>query len=771
MEVEAEMPTKEDVELVRMSLSGDRQAFGELVERYKNLVYGSVLNRVGDFDQAEDLAQDVFIEAYVHLAALRKHAQFSNWLCGIAQNLCNRWLEGRRREREMLGQLTSFEEERGRILMFRDVSGPETPEERYSSLELREAVWKAVGELPGRNREVMLLFYLNDMSHAEIGTFLGIAPSTVLTHLQNGRERLRHKMASMFEEVMSEKRLPRKFTEKVVAALPLVSFPKPNPLLPFMKWGLSLKAVLGMIGALAVVGGLTGWMVFGDGKSSLSEVRSSMRVRLATLREKSQLTEHLKDGQDGRSIPSGSGAITGKVMSEGGVPLSDVLVKAEFGSGHIRFVRVTTDQNGVYRMSDLADGMYYVFVRESGSPSVHGRLVAHPEHGDRIVRVREGETTEGVDFLLVPGRSVSGRVMYREMGTPAAGVPITLTGQERMDVVTDEEGGYVFTGVPPGRYTFWTDLDGYAVPYRSSFEVTIEEDLSDLEVSLIRKGTVSVVVRDEEGRPIPGAEVRYYGLLSRPVPDPRTDEEGRCRFEDVRMEEQNPTTLWVDHPEHAFAFLLIDPIQGGEDREIEVAVSRGGTLEGRVTDWAGKPVSGARVRVRGPGRFGRWHPYLGKTAFTDENGAYRVEHLPPNARDVNRNYHIKDLPLDALKVVVDHEPLQFMPALFTVKVREGEVTRRDVSVRPGGTLMGQVVDGEGYPVKGVGIGIRPVGIRPRDIRTDEDGFYRVEYLSPGEYKVWTRTPYDSWHSRDVKVEVAQVVEGEVARVDMVMESD
>ena len=97
---------------------------------------------------------------------------------------------------------------------------------------------------------------------------------------------------------------------------------------------------------------------------------------------------------------------------------------------------------------------------------------------------------------------------------------------------------------------------------------------------------------------------------------PVSEGEGRCRFEDLRMElEGGPSTLWVDHPEYAFAFLSVDPIQGGENREIEVALPRGETLEGRVTDWEGKPVPGAWVQVRGPDRYGKWHPDLGKTAI------------------------------------------------------------------------------------------------------------------------------------------------------------
>ena len=238
---------------------------------------------------------------------------------------------------------------------------------------------------------------------------------------------------------------------------------------------------------------------------------------------------------------------------------------------------------------------------------------------------------------------------------------------------------------------------------------------------------------------------------------PVSEGEGRCRFEDLRMElEGGPSTLWVDHPEYAFAFLSVDPIQGGEDREIEVILSRGETLVGRVTDWQGKPVSGARVQVRGPDRFGKWHPDLGKTGVTDENGAYRIEHVS----------------VDTLMVVAGQPQSPFVPASSMVAIYESQITRWDVSVQPGGTLAGRVVDGEGYPVKGVGIRIHPVGRFPRNIRTDEDGVYRVEHLSPGKYDVILRTPYDLWHIEGSGIaKSAQVVEGEVARIDMVVEDD
>ena len=456
------------------------------------------------------------------------------------------------------------------------------------------------------------------------------------------------------------------------------------------------------------------------------------------------------DAQDVALVLSEGGSITGKVLAEGGVPVSEVGVTAEYHSGMLHSMFARTDEEGVYRILDLPEGVYQVRVQIAYNPSAHRGLVVDPRGADRIVRVQEGGTMEGVDFLLIPGRSVSGRVLYRETGLPAGGVPVTLMGQDRMDTMSDEQGRYVFRGVPPGRYTFWTDLAGYETVYHPYFEMTIEEDLTDVEVSLIRRGTLSVVVRDEEGGPIPGAEVRYRMLH---MAGQRTDREGWCGYENVSTERPAPEVLWVDHPEYAFAFLSVDPIQEGEDREIEVTLTRGGTLKGRMTDWESKPVSDARIRVFGP--VGYRYPETARTVYTNQRGEYRAGRLPPGT----------------LKAMVDHMQPAFVPEAGTVEIREGKIARWDVSVRSGGTLMGRVVDREGRPVKGMEIAISPGGLYQWEILTDEDGFYRADHLPAREYRVSVRMLYHLWHQAREQAKKVLVVEGEVARADVVVEHD
>ena len=76
---------------VRNALSGDPDAFGALVRHYQDYVYRTVYARVGNAEDARDLAQETFLAAYQRLPTLRDPAKFRAWLIGIAINQCHLW--------------------------------------------------------------------------------------------------------------------------------------------------------------------------------------------------------------------------------------------------------------------------------------------------------------------------------------------------------------------------------------------------------------------------------------------------------------------------------------------------------------------------------------------------------------------------------------------------------------------------------------------------------------------------------------------------------
>ena len=97
------MSSEDDQKLVFQTLSGDREAFSQLMQKYNNMVYAYVLVKVGDPRDSDDVMQEIFMRAYRHLNQLQYPYRFGNWLYTIMINECNRWLKqaSKKRQREI----------------------------------------------------------------------------------------------------------------------------------------------------------------------------------------------------------------------------------------------------------------------------------------------------------------------------------------------------------------------------------------------------------------------------------------------------------------------------------------------------------------------------------------------------------------------------------------------------------------------------------------------------------------------------------------------
>jgi len=188
-----------DASLIRACLAGEIEAFGELVERYRNAVYGLCYARVGDFEQARDLAQDSFVSAYRALGQLREPERFPAWLRTIADNICKAALRRRQSPEESL--------EEKALPAAGDVA---------EEVSVRLAVQAALRSLPEDNRLVVSLFYVNGYTCDEIGEFLSVPASTVKGRLRAGRARLRRRLAPLVPELFREKALPPEFGGEVM---------------------------------------------------------------------------------------------------------------------------------------------------------------------------------------------------------------------------------------------------------------------------------------------------------------------------------------------------------------------------------------------------------------------------------------------------------------------------------------------------------------------------------------------------------------------------
>ena len=179
----------EDEALASRCLQGDcdEEAFAELVDRHKQGVCRFVGRLVGTAD-CEDLAQEAFVRAYQALPRFRGEATFRTWLYRIARNLCFTELRKRGRRGES-SPLEDADDVAGDHPLLED-SAPELAEE-IARADLSARVRERVGALPAPYREVLTLFYLDEMRYEEIAMILDVPIGTVKTWIHRARLRLR----------------------------------------------------------------------------------------------------------------------------------------------------------------------------------------------------------------------------------------------------------------------------------------------------------------------------------------------------------------------------------------------------------------------------------------------------------------------------------------------------------------------------------------------------------------------------------------------------
>lgn len=174
----------DDVELVRLCLDGDADAYGELVKKYQGPVYATAFYYVGRHGAAEDIAQDALLAAYRSLPRLKDPTKFGPWLKQITCRTAANWL---RRNADRLSVETPLPYKR--TVSIEDArEGPRGRTERQERLEF---VQRAIDTLPERYRLPVVLRYLQELSYAEISEYTGESKDEVRGILQRAGRQLR----------------------------------------------------------------------------------------------------------------------------------------------------------------------------------------------------------------------------------------------------------------------------------------------------------------------------------------------------------------------------------------------------------------------------------------------------------------------------------------------------------------------------------------------------------------------------------------------------
>ena len=207
----------DDQELVNRTRQGDSAAFTGLIDRYKYAVYGICLSLAGDFDLAEDLAQEAFIKAYLHLNRLKAPERFGNWLRIIAANECRLHL---RRNRPVAAPDAAPSEH-----LLPPDQQTDAEDQRAGQERLESAALLALGRLPEKNRQTLTLHYLGGHSVAQVAEFLGDSVPAVKMRLYRARRQLQKEALHMVESTLTGKALGPEFKGgiRVIDATPLFS--------------------------------------------------------------------------------------------------------------------------------------------------------------------------------------------------------------------------------------------------------------------------------------------------------------------------------------------------------------------------------------------------------------------------------------------------------------------------------------------------------------------------------------------------------------------
>ena len=181
-----------DTEIIKQVLNGNQQAYGGLVNRYQNYVFTLTLRFTKNREDAEEVAQDIFVKAYRFLSDFRGAAKFSTWLYTIVNTTCITFLRKKRLQTHSLDDETVFEAADSVDSGFRA-----NQVEQKSKLNM---VNNAITMLSPDDAGIITLFYKAEQSLEEIGEILGLDPKTAKVRLHRARQRLKEKMETYFIE-------------------------------------------------------------------------------------------------------------------------------------------------------------------------------------------------------------------------------------------------------------------------------------------------------------------------------------------------------------------------------------------------------------------------------------------------------------------------------------------------------------------------------------------------------------------------------------------
>src|SRR5580704_5235885 len=199
----AAMSDDADAGLIDRLVLRDERAFNALVKAYERRVFALVLRMIGNRAEAEDLAQEVFVQVFKAIASFRGESKLSTWVFRIAVNLCKnrgKYLRvrhaGEQDPIDAIADRTQLGAAKGS-----NVAQVERPDEMMAGMQVERIVERSIMQLDPTFRECLVLRDVEELSYEEIGAITGLAEGTVKSRIHRGRAQLKE----LVEAALGEK--------------------------------------------------------------------------------------------------------------------------------------------------------------------------------------------------------------------------------------------------------------------------------------------------------------------------------------------------------------------------------------------------------------------------------------------------------------------------------------------------------------------------------------------------------------------------------------
>jgi len=196
----SKLKTLSDEELILQVQQGNNVCFDILVDRFKVRLFNYLFRMVGDRDEAEELAQEALVKAYIHADKYKTIAKFSTWLYTIATNLVRNRIRSKRRAPQFLSLWNRGHDADGEEKQIDLVDHGRQPDSQFNDKELGEIINGAIGEIPEKYRTSFVLREINQLSYEEIAAATGLKLGTVRSRINRARNHFRRLIEPLLEK-------------------------------------------------------------------------------------------------------------------------------------------------------------------------------------------------------------------------------------------------------------------------------------------------------------------------------------------------------------------------------------------------------------------------------------------------------------------------------------------------------------------------------------------------------------------------------------------